>query len=154
MLFYCLEEGGWVGNSFTCNNAYDGEWHKYSLYINYNTGIVRRWYDVNEETAGNANKVFEAEDGKLGTATGPRLVVIQGNFGGTQPSEETFHALDDIEVWDRMPGTSGCNPVHPADNNPCDSFVSITELIAYINSWIDGEVTLQNVMGAIIVWKG
>jgi len=44
--------------------------------------------------------------------------------------------------------------IHPADNNPCDRVVSITELIAYINSWIDGDVSLQDVMGAIVEWKG
>jgi len=53
----------------------------------------------------------------------------------------------------RFVSTVGCVPTHAADNNPCDNSVSMNELISYINSWIDGDVTLQDVMGAIVVWK-
>jgi len=43
---------------------------------------------------------------------------------------------------------------HDADEEPCDGVVSITELIAYINRWIAGEVSLNDVVGAIVAWKG
>jgi len=32
--------------------------------------------------------------------------------------------------------------------------ISITELIDYIDRWKAGEVSLQDVMGAIVEWKG
>jgi len=54
----------------------------------------------------------------------------------------------------RFVSTVGCVPTHAADNNPCDNSVSMNELISYINSWITGAVTLQDVMGAIVIWKG
>ncbi len=47
MFFYCADEGYWIpgesGPSLT--NAYDGNWHKYSMYVNWNTGIIKAWYD-------------------------------------------------------------------------------------------------------------
>jgi len=59
-------------------------------------------------------------------------------------------------VWDRgayeFTG-SGCTPVHPADTD-CVTGISLAELIAYIDHWKAGDVTLQNVMGAIVIWKG
>jgi len=42
---------------------------------------------------------------------------------------------------------------HDADIPPCDGIVSLTELIDYINRWKTGEVTLQQVVGAIVAWK-
>jgi len=47
-----------------------------------------------------------------------------------------------------------CTQVHDADDNPCDNIVSLSELIAYIDLWKAGEVSLQDVMGAIVAWKG
>jgi len=51
-------------------------------------------------------------------------------------------------------GACSVECVHEADEEPCDGVVSITELITYINRWIDGDVTLQDVVGAIVEWKG
>jgi len=59
-------------------------------------------------------------------------------------------------VWDRGAyefSGSGCTPVHPADTD-CVSGISLTELIAYIDAWKTSDVSLQQVMGAIVVWKG
>jgi len=42
---------------------------------------------------------------------------------------------------------------HPADTDE-DGEVDLSELVAYINSWKAGDVTLQQVMGAIVEWKG
>jgi len=47
-----------------------------------------------------------------------------------------------------------CTQVHDADDNPCNNIVSLTELIDYIDRWKAGEVSLQDVMGAIVEWKG
>jgi hypothetical protein len=43
---------------------------------------------------------------------------------------------------------------HESDNDPCDGEVSIAELIAYMSLWKSGSVTIQDIMQAIIAWKG
>jgi len=110
MYFACSgEPGTWIGTSYTATNAYDGNWHKFSMYVNYNTGVIKAWYDVDDETADNYVKIYTAADGSLGAtpATESQYFIIQGNFSAKLPSQETYHALDDIEVWDGMPtGTS------------------------------------------------
>jgi len=44
--------------------------------------------------------------------------------------------------------------IHDADNNPCDDVVSTEELSAYIDEWKAGTVTIQDLMGGIVAWKG
>jgi len=51
-------------------------------------------------------------------------------------------------------GTCPADCIHDADNNPCDGTVSTEELAAYINKWKIGAVSIQDVMGAIVEWKG
>jgi len=46
-----------------------------------------------------------------------------------------------------------CIPVHDADTD-CILGVSISELVAYIGLWKDGEATMQDLMDAIVEWKG
>jgi len=48
---------------------------------------------------------------------------------------------------------SGQTCVHQADNNPCDGVISILELVAYIDQWKTGTVSLTQVMQAITIWK-
>ncbi|MEA1878762.1 MAG: hypothetical protein U9N86_18110, partial [Bacteroidota bacterium] len=116
MKFYCGDEGTWLGSSVQCQNAYDGNWHKYSLYINFNTGVIRGWYDVENETAENATKTWTAPDGKIGNCTRATDIHIEGNFSAKQPTEVTYHALDDIEIWDGMPNQTDFTP--PSRSNP------------------------------------
>ncbi len=103
MYFYNQDEGNWLGTSVVLNNAYDGNWHKYSLYINFNTGTIRAWYDVENETAENATKSWTEKKKKIGNSTKARHLHIEGNFSAKSPSEQTYHALDDIEIWDGLP---------------------------------------------------
>ena len=104
MYFACSGEPGiWIGTSFSCTNAYDGNWHKWSFYVNYNTGVILGWYDVENETIENASKSYYASDGQLGNASRPNYLLIQCNFSAKQPTEETYHAIDDLEIWDGMP---------------------------------------------------
>lgn len=108
MFFYCSgEPGAWVPSESgpTLNNAYDGNWHKYSMYINWNTGVILGWYDVDNETTENASKSYKAADGRLGNGSGPQYVIIKSNYSAKSPTEETYHAIDDIEIWDGMPNT-------------------------------------------------
>ena len=107
MLFFLDTTDQWVGNSCACTNAYDGNWHKYSFYVNYNTGVIYGWYDIAKETPSNACKSYH-HGGRIGNAAGPDYFWIQGNFSAKQPVEETYHALDDIEIWDGLP--IGPNP--------------------------------------------
>jgi len=51
-------------------------------------------------------------------------------------------------------GNCSVECIHDADQEPCDRVISIGELIAYIELWTAGDVSLQNVMGAIVEWKG
>jgi hypothetical protein len=49
--------------------------------------------------------------------------------------------------------SSMCTPAHEADNNPCDSCLSISELQVYIAKWRAGTVQLNSMMEAIRMWK-
>jgi hypothetical protein len=120
MYFYCGNEGTWLGSGVTLPNAFDGNWHKYSIYVNWNTGVIRGWYDVDNENAGNATKVWTAGDGRIGTGTRPAYFVIQGNFSAKHPTEITYHALDDVEVWNGMPDGSAPTDPDPTDPDPTD----------------------------------
>ncbi len=44
--------------------------------------------------------------------------------------------------------------VHDADNNPCDGTVSDTELLAYISLWKSGYALIQDLIAAVMLWKG
>lgn len=85
--------------------AYDGEWHKYSVMVDLANGIQRFWYDVDAETVDNAVLTYDngGPIADLDTLTGFQL---QGNFCATWPNERTYHAVDDIEVWDRLPSST------------------------------------------------
>jgi len=73
--------------------------------------------------------------------------------------------IDEIAIWNRLLTpqeiqeiyNSGqaisCQDYHPADTDESGD-ISIGELIAYIDRWIDGDVSLSQVMEAIVVWKG
>lgn len=124
MFFYCGNEGGWLGGSTTLPNAYNGNWHKYSMYVNWNTGVIRAWYDVNTETASNATKEWVAGDGRIGAGTRPEYFLVQANFSAKSPTELTYHAIDDVEVWDDMPNT-------PTDNDPSISIDTPTTQTTY-----------------------
>jgi len=132
MYFYCSGEPGyWIGSSFTCTNAYDGNWHKFSMYINWNTGVILGWYDVDNETIENASKSYSAEDGRLGNGSGPQFLVLKSNYSAKSPTEETYHAIDDLEIWDGMPDEDGEDTYPPADVSdftaqPGDSQVSLS----------------------------
>jgi len=103
MYFYNGDEGYWLGSGITLKNANDGNWHKYSFYVSWNTGTVMGWYDVTSETVLNYTKSYTAPDGTFGSGIGPHHFTIQNNFSAAAPTEMTYHAIDDIEIWDGMP---------------------------------------------------
>jgi len=104
----------WVASAKFIENAYDGNWHKYSMYVNFNTGMIKGWYDTANEILDNSTIEWTAGDGQIGSATAADHFIIQGNFSAKSPTEITYHALDDIEVWDGLPdsGTVTIIPPH------------------------------------------
>jgi len=76
---------------------------------------------------------------------------------GTCPvvcGDGTCDASEDCTTCEVDCDACPCTPIHDSDNNPCDGVVSTEELAAYINEWKAGAVSIQNLMGAIIAWKG
>jgi len=46
------------------------------------------------------------------------------------------------------------NEYHPADTNPQDGVVSFTEIEAYMNRWLNGEITLNQLLDGVNEWRG
>jgi len=153
----------------------DGDWRHFEYYIDYDEHYFQIWIDEQllYPCLGSSNSRYcelypqEASEGKIMYDSnldihwqGFQLFYASTSDGRNfqdcvdQSGYCVGWQLDTLEVWNRLPDSSPCTPVHNADNNPCDSVVSITELIAYINRWIDGDVSLSQVMEAIVVWKG
>jgi len=164
---------GWGGSEYYMsrattkleNHIMDNQWHTFEIYIDIGSntpidkydesadGIIRLWEDsvlILEDTSvpmrpeagiftGINSLAFIRHAKSLGAPVSP----IEGNI-----------YFDNLEVWDRMPGFIQCIPVHDADQQPCDNEVDLSELIDYIDRWKAGEVSLQDVMGAIVEWKG
>jgi len=78
------------------------------------------------------------------TQTGFGSSLTQFMVGGDFGSSTIY--LDEIKIV-------GPGSYHPADTNE-DGEIDITELIDYVDDWKTGTATLQNVMGAIVEWKG
>jgi hypothetical protein len=55
---------------------------------------------------------------------------------------------------DCVGGDRACVCAHEADVVPCDGEVSTLELRGYIDEWKGGDVTIGDVMGAVIEWVG
>lgn len=99
-------------------NAYDGNWHKFSFYVNWNTGTILGWYDEENETVGNAIKSYTSSNNALATGSDADDLVIHGNFSDDLPTEETYHAIDDIEIWDGMPTASSTSNITGSSLSP------------------------------------
>ncbi|MBU1012616.1 MAG: hypothetical protein KKG99_06400 [Bacteroidetes bacterium] len=126
MYFYNGDEGGFLDDGLVTPlvNAFDGNWHKYSLYINFNSGLIRGWYDVDRESSLNVSREWQAPDGKIGSSSRPSYFLVQANFSADSPNELTYHALDDIQVWDGMPNTDGV--ISPVISPPTDETIDET----------------------------
>ncbi len=85
----------------------DGNWHKFSMYCNYNTEVSAIWYDEENPTLENA---YLLRKGYLFNAsTRPDPIVIIGNWSAHTPDAPVFHGVDDIEIWDGLPDVIACS---------------------------------------------
>ncbi|RLJ00663.1 MAG: hypothetical protein DRP06_01595 [Candidatus Aenigmatarchaeota archaeon] len=115
MYIWQTSSGGSHG-SMTIPDAYDGNWHKFSMYVDFNNGIVKQWYDIDEETLDNANQTWD-NNGQFGVATQVTYISLNGNFAGKSPLDEIYSAIDDIEVWNMMPNQTASDTT-PIRSNP------------------------------------
>jgi len=49
--------------------------------------------------------------------------------------------------------SSDCGQAHDADINPCDGSISVNELADYIYEWKLGNVEIDDLIEAIVMWK-
>ena len=91
----------------TLTNQADGNWHRYEFYINFDTGVIKFWYDRPEDnwTDGSYLKVSR-EFGSSWTTNYITLITIGSIDGSTPecPNASIYtRFFDDIEVWDGIP---------------------------------------------------
>jgi hypothetical protein len=92
----------------------DRSWHKFGVYVNYNTGQVAMWYDVEGlETWENTTQTWTDPDGRISGGPSPSPIVLISNWSAHNPVGEVWHALDDIEVWDGLPSAVNNAPPEP-----------------------------------------
>jgi len=139
--------------------TYD-EWHYIKTYQD-TSGNFDMWLDNQHVDYVNSRRQGDGEWSTLPEtdyAITDQRTIIWWNLnycGSGAPTDITYYE-DDLYYGPDDPGYPGgydCSPVHDADTD-CVTGISITELIAYINRWIENEVSLQDVMGAIVEWKG
>ena len=77
---------------YSCPNSWDGNWHRYEIYVHKVLGIYRFWYD--------GNLTIDLEFGSI-WSTSPWVV----NFGSVDANTKNVFTrfIDDIEIWDGMP---------------------------------------------------
>ena len=148
MYIWQTSSGGSHG-SMTIPYAYDGNWHRFSMYVDFNNGIVKQWYDVSEENLGNVNQTWD-NNGQIGAATYVTYISLNGNFAAKYPLDEIYSAIDGIEIWDGMPNQT--DTTHEADLND-DGILGMSELISYIARWKVGDgVSRAEVEEARSIW--
>jgi len=141
----------WRGNIDVYGTGIDG--HVYSYDLDFPSLGDYHNYEFRYRVGQDITPFIDGEAGLTVPTTAGKSDRIHYIYAHPTITETLGWQIDDIEIWDRMPGSSGCTPVHPADTD-CVTGISLAELIAYIDAWKAGDVTLQSVMGAIVEWKG
>jgi len=106
----------------------DRTWHKFALYVNYDTGQTAIWYDVDgDETWENAIYTWTDPDGEISGGILSMLLVLISNWSAHNPIGEVWHALDDLEIWDGLPDSQPstcpdgtCDPGETCSSCPAD----------------------------------
>ncbi|HNY64409.1 MAG TPA: hypothetical protein PKM41_03160 [Deltaproteobacteria bacterium] len=98
-----VASGRWI----TCPGMTDGRWHHYEFYVKFSTGVSRFVYD-------GAVKVNDAYGPGLWSRNVYYFSIPSMNGrsvpGNLNPGTYT-RQVDDIEIWDGMPGTKPSAPV-------------------------------------------
>jgi hypothetical protein len=118
MAFYDERETSW-GSSVAwpgeVNPLTDGVWHSYAIWAKLSTGELKVWMDTTDWNSPTVSRSgyhwYNAGDDT--PATQFEYLYIHENYSATSPSASLQFALDDIEVWDGIPGAiptiSGCD---------------------------------------------
>lgn len=102
-------EGAPVYYSPTIEDFDDGNWHRVSMYVNYTTGVIAIWYDIENETLQNATFTYDYGPGGV-DGTYPYPIVTINNWSGNNPTENVWFGIDDVEVWDEIPPAGPSTP--------------------------------------------
>ncbi len=83
--------------------------------------------------------------------SGENIISLVGYNDGIGSSD--FSLIAELEViYLERGGVNSC--VHKAEEEPCDGIVDIEELIAYLEAWSRGEVSMGDILGAVVEWSG
>jgi hypothetical protein len=96
----------YANSKFGFTDFDDWNWHKVSMYVNYNTGEAAIWWDVENESFENATIYVNHGPGAIEGGPTPSPLVLICNWSAINPIGLILHAIDDIEIWDRIPGSS------------------------------------------------
>ncbi|GAG58746.1 unnamed protein product, partial [marine sediment metagenome] len=88
---------------------YDGEWHKFSFYMDFTLNHAYIWFDEENETLLNYTCRSLSLCTTSPTGAGSHFL-LQGNFAAQNPNDVAFHAIDDLEIWDSLKSVSGVTP--------------------------------------------
>ncbi len=85
-----------AGRWLTCPNQTDGKWHRYEFYVKFSTGVSKFWYD---------GKLIVNDTFGTGKWTRTMRYISAPSIDAEEPGSFS-RQVDDLEVWDGMPGTT------------------------------------------------
>lgn len=95
-----------TSGSVSVPNIFDGNWHKFDLWVKFSTSEVYFWYDVESPTIANATFYRNYTDSAWSGATlyyfGANLSDVGDNVGFWDGKY-----IDNVEIWDELPTTTG-----------------------------------------------
>jgi len=133
-----------------------GRWTCHEMYIKQNTpgnndGKYVFWADGKE--------IIRRENVDLLGDTSQNLnyLMLDAYFNGGSPKPQNRY-FDNWVVSTERIGCANLNnqttDFHPADINPKNGVVSFIEIEAYMNRWLNGEITLNQLLEGINEWRG
>jgi len=143
-----------------------GRWMKVAVYVKSASGpeaedgiiqFYRKWYNEsdwtvihNDTSADTWNENQEIQGISHGYLMG---------WANDPYDEQTEWLVDDFTVsntslLDMNSSQTLPQEYHPADNNPQDGMVSFTEIENYMNRWLNGEITINELLDGVNEWRG
>lgn len=105
---YKVQGMGAIVNKWHSGPSFDGAWHKYEIFLKYNSsadesdGTIKVWIDGVLRVDLDANAKFITENPVADHIF--RKIYLPGNFADKPTGDDTYQ-VDDIEIWDGMPLT-------------------------------------------------